>query len=234
MALTDHLEGHAFLFDAKKRPSVGRATALRLLLIYLVLEIAIGPRLHLARAFDLPLPPLYVTVPLLLVVALLLVRRFASFEQIGLYRWREWSTTEKSYFLQIVIAINISFALLYRAKIEAIADWGNASIVFATYFVWGFYQEVIYRGILQTALVAKWGAWAGVLVANLLFTFGPLHLYHLAGGPSPAMFISIFAIGLFFGVLRQRSDNLWIPAVFHGIGDCYFTALGTLSYSSSA
>jgi membrane protease YdiL (CAAX protease family) len=35
------------------------------------------------------------------------------------------------------------------------------------------------------------------------------------------MFASIFAIGLFFGVLFNRSGNLWIVAVLHGIGNAY-------------
>ena len=66
----------------------------------------------------------------------------------------------------------------------------------------------------------------GILASNLLYTFGPLHAYHLAG-PSPApMFAAIFAIGLFFGVLFARSGNLWLPGVFHGIGDAWITGLG--------
>ena len=43
------------------------------------------------------------------------------------------------------------------------------------YLFYGFYQEVVYRGMLQSELVRRWGAFAGVLVANLLYTFGPLH-----------------------------------------------------------
>jgi membrane protease YdiL (CAAX protease family) len=38
------------------------------------------------------------------------------------------------------------------------------------------------------------------------------------------MFASIFAIGLFFGVLFKRSGNLWIVAVIHGIGNAYIVS----------
>jgi membrane protease YdiL (CAAX protease family) len=95
--------------------------------------------------------------------------------------------------------------------------------VFVPYLFFGFYQEVVYRGILQSELVRRWGALPGILVSNLLYTFGPLHSYYLSSRASLAipMFASIFAIGLFFGVLFRRSGNLWIVAVIHGIGNSY-------------
>src|SRR5260221_14571242 len=91
-------------------------------------------------------------------------------------------------------------------------------------FAWGFYQELVYRGLLQTELVRRFGAIAGVLAANLLFTFGPLHFYHLSR-PNPwPMLAAIFAMGLFFGAPFHRSRNLWLPAVFHGIGTAWILA----------
>src|SRR5439155_2146928 len=87
----------------------------------------------------------------------------------------------------------------------------------------GFYQEFVYRGMVQTELVRRWGAPVGILVANMLYTFGPLHWQYFAskasvGGP---MFAAIFAIGLFFGLLYQRSGNLGIVTIFHAIGNGY-------------
>ena len=35
------------------------------------------------------------------------------------------------------------------------------------------------------------------------------------------MLALIFAVGLFFGAMYQRSRNLWLPAVFHAIGNAY-------------
>ena len=60
-----------------------------------------------------------------------------------------------------------------------------------------------------------------VLLANLAYTFGPLHFYHFSQ-PSPwPMLAAIFAIGLIFAVLLHRSRNLWMVAVFHGIGTAW-------------
>jgi membrane protease YdiL (CAAX protease family) len=66
------------------------------------------------------------------------------------------------------------------------------------------------------------GAVAGIVIGNLLYTFGPLHFYYFFQVPVPvAMLAAIFAIGLFFAIVFHRSGNLWIVAVFHGLGGAF-------------
>jgi hypothetical protein len=88
-----------------------------------------------------------------------------------------------------------------------------------TGFAWGVVQEFLYRGWLQTELTRRFGGMPGLLVANLVFTFGPLHLDHVLGphGPSWGTLAAIFGIGLLFGLIYRRSGNLWIPALLHGL-----------------
>ena len=226
--LSFHWRGHAFLFEKKGVPTYDGSPGLRLLLIFVVLEGVIGPRLSLFRWLHFPLPPVWLRVPVLLVFALLLVRFFAglNLSQIGLYRWREWSGAEKSYFIQVFVVANLVFAVLFAGRLQMIpsepSPLRRVLAVFVPYLLWGFYQEVVYRGILQTELVRRWGPLRGILISNSFFTFGPLHFYHFSH-PSPVlpMFAGIFAIGLFFSVLFWRSGNLWMVAVFHGIGNSY-------------
>lgn len=105
-------------------------------------------------------------------------------------------------------------------------------LVFALQMIWGFYQEYVYRGLLQTELVRRWGGARGILVSNLLFTFGPLHAYHFwsaAGNPAHLwIFVAIFAIGLYFGVLFHRSRNLWMIGLLHGVGDFFMDGLAMI------
>ena len=223
--------GHVFRFGAKSSPRHDPSTGLRLLLIVFLLEGVIGPRLWILSLFGQPLPPTWLRVPLMLSAALLLVRYWAGLplSRIGLYRWREWNSTEKSYFVQTFLIANVIFSVVFADRLRAIAEpslWGRVGIVFATSFLWGCYQEVMYRGVLQTELVRRLGSWPGVLAANVLFTFGPLHFYHFHE-PAPAlpMFAGIFAIGLFFAVLFLRSGNLWMVGIFHGLGDSYIVGL---------
>ena len=228
-----HWRGHALLFGRTRAASFDAAAGVRLLLIFVLLEGVIGPRLALFSFLHLSAPPFWIRIPLLLGFALLLVQFVAKVKlsEVGLYRWREWSGTEKSYFVQLLIISNVVFVLMLRDRLRTILAEPtvirHVLITMLPYLLWGFYQELVYRGILQTELVRRWGPVAGVLVANTLFTFGPLHFYHFARTSSTlAIFAGIFAIGLFFGVLFQRSGNLWMVAIAHGIGNFYIEGTG--------
>jgi membrane protease YdiL (CAAX protease family) len=223
--LSPHLRGHLFLFDRKPAPAHGEAVGARLLLTAVFLE---GARLAAQRWLHGAIP-LWALLPLLLAFALLSVRLGAglTFTQIGLRPWREWATTERSYFLQVLVIANVVFPVVLAAPLgdrlaRPDAAWTLWS-VFVPYLFFGFYQEVVYRGLLQLELTRRWGAVAGILVANALYTFGPLHSHYFASRASLAvpMFAATFAIGLLFGVLFRRSGNLWIVAVMHAIGNSY-------------
>src|SRR2546423_25185 len=220
-----HLQGHVLLFDTKPAPQYEAAAGLRLLVVAVVLEAV---RLGVVRWFY-PKVPLLILLPLLLGCALLAVRFGAGLRlsQIRFKPWRQWNAIEKSYFVQVLIIANIVFPLIFANPLRRIFAQPNSLEVVATVFVpylfFGFYQEVVYRGMLQSELVRRCGAVAGILAANILYTFGPLHSYYFASRSSLAlpMFAGIFAIGLFFGILFRRSGNLWIVAVLHGIGNAY-------------
>ena len=219
-----HWRGHVFLFDRKRAPAYDAAAGLRLLLIFVLLEFVLGPRLSLFQYLGVPIPPFWVRIPVFLGLALLLVRFVAKvrLSDIGLDRWRAWSGTEKSYFVQLLIISNVVFLMMTADRVKAIGSEPGRLLLLPAFLLWGFYQELMYRGILQTELVRRWGALAGILVSNTLFTFGPLHLYHFARGASALpMFAGIFAMGLFFGVLFHRSGNLWLVGIAHGIGNVY-------------
>lgn len=226
--LSIHWRGHVLQFERKHTPTFDAAAGVRLLLIFVLLEGAIGPRLTLFGFLHLPIPPFWIRISALLGLALLLIRFAArvSLSQVGLHGWREWSGTEKSYFIQLLIISNTVFAVMFWDRLQSVLAQPTGTrqmlAVMLPYLLWGFYQELVYRGILQTELVRRWGPVAGILVANTLFTFGPLHFYHFTRTASPlGMFAAIFAIGLFFGVVFQRSGNLWIVAIAHGIGNFY-------------
>jgi membrane protease YdiL (CAAX protease family) len=229
--LTVHARGHFLLFDKRSTSAYDPSTGTRLLLIAVVVEAF---RLVVVRWLHATLP-LLILVLLLLACALLLVRFAARLKlsQIGLYPWHEWHPVEKSYFVQLLVIANVVFPFVFASRLRLILAQPSAlSTVwneFIPYLFFGFYQEVVYRGILQSELVRRWGAFIGILIANVFYTFGPLHWYYFSSRASVAvpMFASIFAIGLFFGVLFRRSGNLWIVAVIHGIGNAYI--VGSLS-----
>jgi len=227
--------GHILQFDTKPSPVYDAIAGAKLLILFFIMEGILGPRFALATWLGIPVPEATIRIPVMLLLSLILVRSFAGikFSQIGLYTWRYWSATERWYFIQTLILVNLIFGIILLSKLKIIlfqpALWSTAIAVLATHLFWGFYQELIYRGILQTELVRRWGTLAGIFTSNILFTFGPLHFYHLQGireNPSHEwIFAAIFAIGLFFGFLFHRSSNLWIVGIFHGVGDWYLTGL---------
>jgi len=227
--------GHLLQFDSQPSEKYSSAAGTRLLVVFIVMEFLLGPRLAVAEWFGIPIPDLITRVPALLLLALMLTRSIAGigFNQIGLHAWRYWTATERWYFIETLGLVNVVFMILLLPKLKVIASqpelWSTMMSVLFIQILWGFYQELIYRGMLQTELVRRLGVTAGILISNTVFTFGPLHFYHLHGigeNPSQAwIFAAIFAIGLFFGILFHRSGNLWIAGVFHGIGDWYISGV---------
>jgi uncharacterized protein len=235
--LGPHWKGHILWFDPKPLEPYGPASGLRLLLVVVLVEGVLGPRLGLLFLLGLAVPPMWVRVPLLLALVLALVYWFAGVKpsQVGFRSWASWSPTERSYFVQVILLANLIFGSVYAGRLAAVFPdrtlWSHAVFLLPVMLLWGLYQEVVYRGILQTELVRRWGAVAGILVANTLYTFGPLHFYHferLTPAASVAMFGGIFAIGLFFALVFHRSHNLWMVGIFHGIGNWYIVGLGSV------
>ena len=204
MSVHPFFRGHLLLFEKRDGPAYSPATGLRLLVVFAVLELVVGPRLHGLAWLGIDVPG-WARVPLLLAASLLAARFWAkaSFEDIGFVPWRKWTPTEKLYFVQVVLLANAIFIALHAQLPGLLGErpgmWGAVAAIVAVQFLWGFHQELTYRGILQTELARRWGRFAGPLAANALFTFGPLHFYHLTSATSwpstAAILAATFAIG---------------------------------------
>jgi membrane protease YdiL (CAAX protease family) len=226
--LSDALQAHLLRFARPLAPTYGDAAGARVLLTFVAVAFVLF--LALRWAFDgagwrgLPAANLgFVAVLLLAFFAgqRAIVRVPAG--DVGLRPVREWTRRERLYLLQVVPVAAIAFALVFRAHLAALIDEHGVGgfVLFSvlTGFAWGALQEFLYRGWLQTELTRRFGAVAGLLAANVVFTFGPLHFAHLLGaaGPNWPMLAAVFGIGLVFGVVYLRSGNVWIPAVLHGL-----------------
>jgi len=234
--------GHLYLFDPPPATTYTSAEGVKLLLIFLFLEVIFRPLLRVgARWLNVQAQPWWflAQVSLLTLLGFILVIYGARvpLAQLGLYSWRHWSKTEKLYFLQVIPFALIVFSVVRAAGLAMLWSRPNlgeiALFIFIPEMLWGFYQEFAYRGLLQTELVRRWGTGWGILVSNLIFTFGPLHAYHFGeaqGNPSHLwIFAAIFAIGLLFAILFKRSGNLAMIGIMHGIGDCFMDGLALVS-----
>ena len=234
--------GHLFLFDQPKASTYASQGGARLLLVFLFMELIVrrllGAGAQWYNIADRHWWQLTKTT-ILLGLACLLVTKFAKVRlpQLGLYSWQRWSRTEKFYFPQIMAIAIVIFSYFTFANLKALWArpdlWKIALFIFVPQMIWGLYQEFLYRGLLQTELVRRWGTRTGILISNLVFTFGPLHAYHFwAAKGNPAhlwIFAAIFSMGLFFATLFQRSGNLWIIGIMHGLGDWFMDGLPKVS-----
>jgi len=221
--------GQLFLFDKPSKPAWSSIQGYRLLAVFLTMEFGLRP---LLRRSHLPqLAAMIVLTGAAIVLAAALAGIHPS--EPGLHRWSRWSPTEKFYFPQILAISTAIFCAANWVDLRALGArhdlWRIAAVVFVAQMVWGFYQELLYRGILQSELVRRWGAPAGMVASNLVFTFGPLHFYHFAQArahPSHLwIFAAIFAVGMYFALAFQRSGNLWIVGPLHGLGDFFIDGL---------
>lgn len=241
-AISPLWRGHLLLFDRPRAPTYSSRQGLTLLLGFIFLEGVARPLVDAGARWSniagrdwWPLLQMSLLTALAWALAVRLVGIHLS--QLGLYRWLRWSRTERLYLLQVIPIAIIVFSFFTSSELKSLWARPNlASIglfIFVPKMIWGFYQEFLYRGILQTELVRRWGSLRGILASNLVFTFGPLHAYHfLIARKHPShlwIFAGIFAIGLFFGLIFKRSGNLWIVAIMHGLGDWFIDGLAQVS-----
>jgi membrane protease YdiL (CAAX protease family) len=234
--------GHLFLFDRPIAPTYNSRDGIKLLFVFAFLEGIAKPLLDSGShklAIDHRVWWSLLQLSVLTVLACWLVVGFTRvrLRDLGLAPWRMWSRTERLYLLQTVPITIAVFSFVQFASLKTMWTrthlWEIGLFVFVPKMIWGGYQELLYRGILQTELVRRWGTLPGVLLSNVIFTFGPLHAYHFrAAQTHPAhlwIFAAIFSIGLFFALIFHRSGNLWIVAIMHGLGDWFIDGLAQVS-----
>jgi membrane protease YdiL (CAAX protease family) len=104
-----------------------------------------------------------------------------------------------------------------------------AQLIFLA-FVVGPTEELLFRGLIQTGLRESLGRW-GIVIGALLFGF--FHLINLASqslGTTALQVSTAIVIGLFFGVLYDRTRNLVGASLAHSVADFSGTAIPLFAY----
>lgn len=222
------MRAHALRFETPLAPTYGDTVGLRVLVAFLVVGVGMFFALRfVSDAADVRGAPIVNLgfVGALLAAFVVAQRAFVGLPMpgVGLRRWANWTRRERLYFFQVAPSAAVVFAIVFRDHLRALLEQhrllGFLLFSVLTGLLWGMVQEFLYRGWLQTELTRRFGATAGLLAANAVFTFGPLHFNYLVGpaGMRWGGLVAVFGIGLFFGIVYRRSGNLWIPAVLHGV-----------------
>ena len=225
---SDSLQAHALQFEKPLAPNYPDAAGIRVLLAFLLVGIGLffAFRFAIGAAGWRGLPAATPGFVVALLAAFFATQRTLvrlPMTEIGLRSFAQWTRRERLYLFQVAPLAAVAFAIVFGDHLSALVGRHGIAgfLLFSvlTGLLWGMVQEFIYRGWLQTELTRRFGKIAGLLVANVVFTFGPLHFGYLLApaGVRWGGLLAIFGIGLFFGIVYWRSGNLWIPAVLHGL-----------------
>ena len=94
---------------------------------------------------------------------------------------------------------------------------------FILYIGMGLGEEIVFRGYVQTRLVARFGVIWGVLVTAVVFTL----LHQIFHSLSPVTILSGVMLWIAIGALYHMSRSLYLVGMFHGVVN---TLLNTLNF----
>ncbi len=94
---------------------------------------------------------------------------------------------------------------------------------FTVFLIVGLSEEIVWRGYVQTRLIARTTKVYGLLAASLLFSLWHLPVNYLTyGGVLEALSTSLliqFPLGLGFGYMMIRSQNILPSSIYHLVYD---------------
>jgi len=123
--------------------------------------------------------------------------------------------------INIILSIIGCLLILYvqfGSQLKDLFTTDFSFIVFLELFLLKFLssieQEVLYRGIMQTDAMDKFGRWRGIFIVSVIFTI--VH-FNLSGHLMTQMryLFSIFIGGFFWGYLYSKKRNLISPIIGH-------------------
>jgi membrane protease YdiL (CAAX protease family) len=92
----------------------------------------------------------------------------------------------------------------------------------------GFCEEFLFRGYLQTRLIAWLGLWRGWVSASALMAVFHLPQYFLLDRMNPGeailSMLGVLSISLFMGFVMIRTQNVVAPAIAHVFVDWAFSS----------
>mgnify|MGYP001627052408 CR=1 FL=1 len=143
----------------------------------------------------------------------------------------------------IIILLVLQFALLYVLQTLGLSTGENRAMLPGredpTYFLYmvvvsvlvvGPAEELLFRGVMQGLLRRALAAWPAIVLAGAIF--GSIHYFSVQGGMIEKLLYAGVAVllGCLLGYLYERSGNLTVPALAHGL---YNATLFGIQYAAA-
>lgn len=91
----------------------------------------------------------------------------------------------------------------------------------------GVYEEFIFRGIAHETFRPLFGSGGAIIISSVLFSL--VHVTSLVGSGVVPTLVILFVLGTILGYLYERTNNLIVPILVHGIYDAILFATLYLS-----
>ncbi|WP_058364863.1 CPBP family intramembrane glutamic endopeptidase [Haloparvum sedimenti] len=143
----------------------------------------------------------------------------------------------------VVVLLALQFVLLYALQVLGLSTGENQAMLPGredpTYFLYmvvvsvlfvGPAEELLFRGVVQGLLRRAFAAWPAILIAGAFF--GLIHAPAVQGGQVETLLYAVVAtlLGCLLGYLYERSGNLAVPAIAHGL---YNATLFGIQYAAA-
>lgn len=182
----------------------------------LVLSLTLVPLIRIV-SLTLPLSDFtlvywYLIISIPLFLALLLVIRMLN------YSWQDMGLVARGLPWQLVIGLTgIVFGFIeYRIlRPDPLVDEFTLEVIWLPALILltgtGFFEELLFRGVLQKSAMKQFGKFIGVVA--IAFLFAVLHI----GYKSLADFVFVLIVALFYGAVVARTGSLIGVGLSHGI-----------------
>ncbi|WP_265110235.1 CPBP family intramembrane glutamic endopeptidase [Halosolutus halophilus] len=144
--------------------------------------------------------------------------------------------------LVVLFGTLFSISVLFQSAGVESADHGTAQqaqenpeimlvLIPAAILIIGPFEELLYRNVIQKSLYETFSRYGAVVAGSVIFAVVHVLAYGTAGaGQIIASLTVIFGLSIVLGTLYERTDNLLVPALVHGLYDAILFANLYLTY----
>ncbi|MGC2192385.1 MAG: type II CAAX endopeptidase family protein [Candidatus Dormiibacterota bacterium] len=125
--------------------------------------------------------------------------------------------------LFLVVAFALPGPLIGREGVPLLSLGGSAAVAYGVANATSaIAQEIQFRGVLLAALERQHSGWAALIIQALIF--GIAHIATQNQGPAGSLIPIVILLGLIWGWMTQRSQNVLPAAVVHVVAELFLVA----------